>query len=362
MRSDAGYWVAWSKVTGIGAARLKRLWEHFGDLEAAWRAPEGALIRAGLDGRVAAAAANERAVLNPLAERERLESAKVDLITIEDSSYPALLRRGDGGPAFLHVRGELAPEDELSIAVVGSRAVTTYGRQVAQQFTTDLARQGLTIVSGLARGIDAVAHRAAIDAGGRTIAVLGCGVDVVYPPEHRALAAEVAAHGAVVSEFPLGAKPDAPNFPMRNRIIAGMSLGTLVIEAGKTSGALITAANALEWNREVFAVPGSIYSPRCEGTNRLIARGEAKLVSSVEDILEELQVSLVPQQLAMDSLLAHDHTERRLLDQLGHEPVHVDALTRLTDLPVSVVTSTLTMLELRGLVRQVNAMQFVRAR
>jgi DNA processing protein len=362
MRRDAGYWIAWSKVTGIGAARLKRLWEHFGDLEAAWRAPESALVQAGLDGRVAAAAVAERGSLNPLAEQERLAAARVELITIDDPTYPALLRRGDGAPAFLHVRGELVPEDEISIAVVGSRAVTPYGRQVTQQFTTDLARQGLTIISGLARGVDAVAHRAAIDAGGRTIAVLGCGVDVVYPPEHRALAAEIATHGAVVSEFPLGAKPDAPNFPMRNRIIAGMSLGTLVIEAGKSSGALITASNALEWNREVFAIPGSIYSPRCEGTNRLISKGEAKLVSNVNDILEELKVSLVPQQLAMDSLLAHDQTERRLLDRLGQEPVHVDALTRLTDLPVSVVTSTLTMLELRGLVRQVSAMQFVRAR
>ena len=354
--------MAWSKVTGIGAARLKRLWEHFGDLEAAWHATEITLVRAGLDGRTAAAAATERGSLNPLAERERLERANVDLITIGDAAYPALLRRGEGAPACLHVRGELLPEDELAIAVVGSRAITSYGRQVTQQLTSDLARQGLTIVSGLARGIDAVAHRAALDAGARTIAVLGCGVDVAYPAEHRGLAAEIAAHGALVSEFPLGAKPDAPNFPMRNRVIAGMSLGTLVVEAGKTSGALITAACALEWNREVFAVPGNIYSPRCEGTNRLISKGEAKLVSSVGDILEELNVSLVPQQLAMDSLLAHDHTEGRLLDHLGQEPVHVDALTRLTALPVSVVTSTLTMLELRGLVRQVSAMQFVRAR
>ncbi|MGH2387912.1 MAG: DNA-processing protein DprA [Chloroflexota bacterium] len=362
MRQDAGYWVAWSKVTGVGAARLKRLWEHFGDLEAAWRAPQSVLARAGLDSRAAAAALAERGALNPNAERERLERANVELITIDDASYPALLRRGEGAPACFYVRGTLLPEDEMAIAIVGSRAITSYGRQVTQQFTTDLARQGLTIVSGLARGIDAVAHRAALDAGARTIAVLGCGVDVTYPPEHRSLAADVAAHGALISEFPLGAKPDAPNFPMRNRVIAGLSLGTLVIEAGKSSGALITATCALEWNREVFAVPGSIYAPRCEGTNRLISKGEAKLVCAVGDILEELNLSLVPQQLAMDSLLAHDQTEARLLDHLGQEPMHVDALTRLTALPISVVTSTLTMLELRGLVRQVSTMQFVRAR
>lgn len=362
MREDAGYWVAWSKITGIGAARVRRLWEHFGDLGAAWAAPADALQRAGLDRRVAAAAVAERPSLTPDAERDALEQAGVDLITLADSSYPVLLRRGEGGPACLHLRGALVPEDEMAVAVVGSRMITSYGRQATLQFVGDLVRQGLTIVSGLARGIDAVAHRAALEAGGRTIAVLGCGVDVAYPPEHRGLAAEIAAHGAVLSEFPLGAKPDAPNFPMRNNIIAGLSLGTLVIEAGTSSGSLITAARALDWNREVFAVPGSIYAPRCQGTNRLISKGEAKSVSTVDEIMAELNLGLVPQQLAMDGLLAHDHTEGTLLAHLGSEPLHVDALTRLTSLPVSVVTSTLTMLELRGLVRQVSAMQFVRAR
>lgn len=362
MRADAGHWVAWSKITGVGAARVRRLWEHFGDLASAWEAPGDALLRAGLDRRVVAATLAERPRLNPAGEYERLARAGVDLVTIADPTYPALLRRGEGAPACLHVRGTLVAEDEMAIAVVGSRAITSYGRQVTLQMVGELARQGLTIVSGLARGIDAVAHRAALDAGARTIAVLGCGVDVVYPSEHRALAAEIAAQGAVVSEFPLGAKPDAPNFPMRNRVIAGISLGTLVVEAGTTSGALITASYALDLNREVFAVPGSIYAPRCEGTNRLIARGEAKLVTSAAAIMEELNLGLVPQQLALDSLLAHDQTEASLLNHLGQEPLHVDALTRLVDLPISVVTSTLTMLELRGLVRQVSAMQFVRAR
>ncbi|HVA91404.1 MAG TPA: DNA-processing protein DprA [Chloroflexota bacterium] len=362
MREDAGYWIAWSRITGIGAARVRRLWEHFGDLATAWEAPAEALLRAGIDRRVAAAAVSERPALNPRAERDALERAGVDLVTLADPTYPVLLRRGDGGPASLHVRGALVPEDEMAIAIVGSRLISSYGKQVTLQFVGDLARQGLTIVSGLARGIDAVAHRAALEGGARTIAVLGCGVDVVYPPEHRGLAADVAAHGAVVSEFPLGTKPDAPNFPMRNRVIAGLSLGTLVVEAGTSSGALITAACALDWNREVFAVPGSIYAPRSQGTNRLISRGEAKSVSRVEEIMTELNLGLIPQQLAMDGLLAHDHTESKLLDHLGQEPLHIDALIRLTALPVSVVTSTLTMLELRGLVRQVSAMQFVRAR
>lgn len=331
-------------------------------MEVAWRANERELQRAGLDGRTAAAAVAERAALQPEREAERLARSDASLITVADPDYPALLRTVDGAPATLYVRGHLTPGDELSIAVVGNRQVTPYGRQVTQQLVGDLAAQGLTIVSGLARGVDAVAHRCAIDVGGRTIAVLGCGVDVVYPPEHRGLAAEVAGHGALVSEFPLGARPDAPNFPMRNRVISGLSLGTLVVEAGQSSGALITATRALEQNREVFAVPGSIFAPRCTGTNALIKRGEAKLVASAADILEELRVDLVPQQMAMDAMLAHDATEDRLLRLLTQEPMHVDQITRASDLPVSVVSATLTMLELRGLVRQVSTMQYVRAR
>jgi DNA processing protein len=362
MRDDAGYWVAWSKVTGIGASRLRRLWEHFGSLERAWAAPASELMRAGLDQRTVQAAVAERNSVDPISEHQKLASTSTDLITLADAEYPALLRTADGAPAALHVRGELVPEDEVAIAVVGNRAITSYGKQVTLQLVGDLVRNGITIVSGLARGVDAVAHRAAIDAGGRTVAVLGSGLDYIYPAEHRGLAADVANHGALLSEFPLGTKPDAPNFPMRNRVISGLSLGTLVIEAGETSGALITATRALEQNREVFAVPGSIYAPRSAGTNKLIRRGEAKLVTCVEDILEELHLDSRPQQLAMEMVLAHDGTEDRLLKQIGHEPIHVDALTRLTELPVSVVSSTLAMLELRGIVRQITPMQYVRAR
>ena len=276
MRSDAGYWIAWSKVGGVGAARLRRLWEHFGDLGLAWAAGAAELQRAGLDARTVAAALSERAKLDPAAEAERLARSGATLYTIADAEYPALLRPADGAPATLYVRGTLLPGDESAIAVVGNRQVTPYGRQVTLQLVGELAAQGVTIVSGLARGVDAVAHRRALEAGTRTIAVLGCGVDVVYPAEHHGLAKDIVAQGALVSEFPLGTKPDAPNFPMRNRVISGLSLGTLVVEAGETSGALITAARALEQNREVFAVPGSIYSPRSAGTNRLIKRGRGE--------------------------------------------------------------------------------------
>lgn len=362
MRADAGYWIAWSKITGVGAARLKRLWEYFGDLAIAWSATSKDLERAGIDQRTIAAFQAERHGMNPGAEADKLSAANVQLLTLADAEYPASLRQLDGAPACLHIKGSLLPEDEIAIAVVGNRSITGYGRQVTEEMVQALVRHGVTVVSGLARGVDAVAHRTAMDNGGRTLAVLGCGVDIVYPFEHRALSEQICRQGALVSEFPLGTKPDAPNFPMRNRVISGLSLGTLVVEAGETSGALITAARAVEQNREVFAVPGNIYAPRCAGTNALIKRGEAKLVTCVEDILEELDVHLRPQQLAMETILAHDGTEERLLQALGQEPAHVDALTRLTDLPINVVSSTLAMLELRGLVRQVTPMYFVRAR
>ncbi len=331
-------------------------------MERAWKATPHDLLSAGLDQRTVEAAIRERPLLDPVAERERLARSGADFVTMGDHDYPALLRTVDGAPAALHVIGALSPHDEVAIAVVGSRNVTSYGRQATAHLVEGLVRNGVTIVSGLARGVDAVAHRSAIDAGGRTIAVLGCGVDIIYPSEHRSLALDITRHGAIISEFPLGTKPDAPNFPMRNRVISGLSLGTLVVEAGDASGALITAARACEQNREVFAVPGSMFAPRSAGTNRLISRGEAKLVVSVEDILEELHLESAPQQLAMELVLAHDGTEETLLGLLGSEPVHVDSLTRASDLPISVVSSTLAMLELRGIVRQVTHMQYVRAR
>ncbi len=359
---DAGYWIALSKIPGIGPARLRRLWEYFGDMAAAWSAGVHSLRTAGLDARNAETLAGHRSSLYPDREAERLARSGATLLTLADAAYPALLRPLDGAPALLYVRGDLRPDDEAAVAVVGNRRITPYGCQITHHFVADLADHRVTIVSGLARGVDALAHRIALDHGTRTIAVLGSGVDQIYPPEHQALAREIAGAGALVSEFPLGAQPEASNFPLRNRVIAGLSLGTLVIEAGTTSGALITAQRALEQNREVFAVPGSIFAPRSAGTNTLIRHGEAKLVTSAADVLEELQLDDVPRQLGLEPLLAHDATEARLLHVLGPEPVHVDALTRLVDLPVSTVSATLAMLELRGMVRQVSAMLYVRAR
>ncbi len=260
---------------------------------------------------------------------------------------------------MLYVRGDLAPEDEWSVAVVGTRKITPYGREVTHQLCTALARRNITVVSGLARGVDAVAHRAALDAGGRTIAVFACGVDVVYPSEHRQLAADITSSGALISEYPVGSTPDSSNFPARNRIISGVSLGTVVVEAGEKSGALITASRALEQNREVFAVPGSIFGPQSTGTNRLIRDSGAKLVLSVDDVLDELRLQMAPQQMEMRLLLPANEIESTLHALLGPEPVHIDALIRASNLPAAEVSSALVMMELKGLARAAGGMTYV---
>jgi DNA processing protein len=230
------------------------------------------------------------------------------------------------------------------------------------EIAAGLAKSGITVVSGLARGIDSLAHRAALRVGGRTVAVLGCGIDIIYPDEHRGLAKNIIERGAIITEYPLGTKPEGGNFPARNRIISGLSLGTLVIEAGKRSGALITADYALEQGREVFAVPGNINSPKSVGTNRLIQEGAAKLVISEEDVLEELNLTLVEHHQEVRMAVPEDERESQILQCISTEPIHVDEIGQKTGLPIAEVTSTLAMMELKGMVRQVGGMNYAVAR
>ena len=360
--TDQKYWVAFSRVASIGRARLQLLLHHFGSLGNAWRASSADIKDAGLDRRSVAAITAMRSKLDPDTEMERLERQGVTAITWEDADYPRRLKEVYDLPPVLYVKGTLLPEDERSVAVVGTRRATTYGREAASQLTGDLARSGVTIASGLARGIDAIAHRAALDAGGRTIAVLGSGLDIMYPPEHAPLAAQVMEHGALVSEHPLGVRPEAKNFPRRNRIISGMTLGTLVIEAPEGSGAIWTVRHALEQNREVFCVPGSIFSHNSRVTNQLIQDG-AKLVMDYKDVLEELNLAGIGEQLPMAALFAPaDDTEATLLGHLTYDPVHIDEVGRLSGLPIATVSGTLTMMELKGLVKQVGAMNYIRTR
>ncbi len=356
------YWLGFNLVHGIGPARVHTLLDYFGDLGRAWQAREAELQKLGLDSRTIGNVLETRATVDLDVELSRIRDEGIQLLVWDMPAYPRYLREIPNPPPVLFVRGELLERDQWAIAVVGTRRLTSYGRQVTQQLVAGLVRHQVTIISGLARGIDALAHKAALEAGGRTIAVLGSGLDRIYPPENKKLATQIPdGHGAVVTEYALGVKPDAKNFPPRNRVISGMSLGVVVVEAGDRSGALITADFAVDQNREVFAVPGNINSPASRGTNRLIQQG-AKLVSGIEDILEELNLAQIPEKAAVQMALPESAEESLLLSLLSHQPTHIDELTRDAGLPSAQVSSTLTLMELKGMVLQVGGMKYVLAR
>jgi DNA processing protein len=359
--SDLRYWVGFNRVRGIGPLRLRALLDAYGSIERAWHASPEQLKSAGLDSRSIKNLLKTRSSIDLERELKRVEAVGAQILTWESPNYPRLLLETSAPPPVLYVKGELTEDDAWAVAVVGTRRASTYGREVTRRLAGALARNGITIVSGLARGIDGVAHRAALEAGGRTVAVFGCGIDQIYPPEHRKLAHQIAAHGALFSDYPVGTPPEGRNFPPRNRIISGLSLGVLVTNAGKSSGALITADFGAEQGRDVFAVPGSILTQGSVGTNRLIQDG-AKLVSRAEDILEELNLTMVAEQTEARQVLPGDETEAALLEQLSAEPVHVDELQQQSGLPISQVTSTLALMELKGMVRQVGGMKYVVAR
>ena len=335
------------------------LLDRFGSIRTAWNAPLGELVTLGLDRKSIESLQEKRGILDLSHELAKVEQAGASLLTWDSPGYPRYLREIPNSPPLLYVLGEIKSSDQWALAVVGTRRLTVYGRQVTKELVTGLVRNHVTIVSGLAKGIDGEAHKSALDAGGRTIAVLGSGVNHIYPSEHRSLARQIiSGRGAIISDYPLGTAPESRNFPPRNRIISGLSMGVLVIEAGDRSGALISADFGLDQDREVLAVPGNINSPASKGTNRLIKQG-AKLVQNVDDILEELNFALIPEHIAADKILPDTPEEAVLLDHLSRQPTHIDELTRQAGLPTSLVSSTLTMMELKGMVQQVGAMNYV---
>jgi DNA processing protein len=358
---DVRHWVGFSRVSGIGAARLRALLDYFGDVEQAWVAQVHDLEQAGLDKRSLANLVEARKKLDLDAELEKLSRAQIQVLTWDDAAYPPHLLQIYNAPPVLYVRGSLETRDEWAVAVVGTRRASVYGKEAGRLISTGLARAGVTVVSGLARGIDTVAHRACLEAGGRTVAVLGSGLDIIYPRENTRLAAQIIEHGALISEYALGTRPEARNFPPRNRIISGLTLGTVVVEAGRSSGALITADFAAEQGREVFAVPGSIFARGSQGANNLLQQG-AKIVCNISDVLEELNLTMISEQAQARAIIPENETEALLLDHLTEEPVHVDALGRAVNLPIAEVTSTLALMELKGQVRQVGGMNYVLAR
>ncbi|MBI4004296.1 MAG: DNA-protecting protein DprA [Candidatus Omnitrophica bacterium] len=290
--------------------------------------------------------------------------AGVCLVTREQPAYPKLLREIHDPPLVLYIRGTL-PAEELAVAIVGSRHASLYGMQAAERLAYELALRGITIISGLARGIDSAAHRGALKAGGRTVAVLGSGLANLYPPEHAELAAQIAERGAVISEYPMETPPVGSNFPRRNRIISGLSLGVVVVEAAARSGALITVGCALEQGREVFAVPGPITTPTSQGTHQLLKDG-ARLVTSVEDILEELRLAPQPVPQTATSVSAPqrrslaEEEERVFACVRQHEPRYIDAIAQDSGMEMSAVSSLLVQLELRQIIRQLPGKRFIR--
>ena len=355
------YWVGFNLVKGIGAVRLQRLLEYFGDLETAWNASPETLCEAGLSQRIVANFVQLRKDVDLADVLQAIQAQGIRVLTWDDEDYPARLKALDTAPPMLFLRGELIPEDEWAVAIVGTRRITAYGRQVTESIVRTLVRNGVTIISGLARGVDGIAHKAALDAGGRTIAVLGSGVDRIYPPEHRGLAEQIAQNGAILSDYSVGTHPDARNFPPRNRIIAGLSMATVVVEAGRKSGALITAEFAAEQGREVFAVPGNVLAPQSKGTNWLIQQGAHPLLDP-EEILQTLDLTMISAHRQARTVLPADATEAQLFAVLDHSPVHVDEIRSRTNLPIEQVTAALAMMELKGMVRQVSGMRYYAVR
>jgi DNA processing protein len=357
---EKAYWIALNKVAGIGAVRMAALLAHCGSAEAAWRASIHELKAAGIDRRTLANLLQARRDMDVAAEWEHVQNAGVQVLTLQDDEYPPNLRQIDTPPPLLYVRGTLQPNDSWAVAIVGTRRASVYGREVARSLSRDLAASGITVVSGLALGVDTVAHTSALQGQGRTLAVLGSSVDQIYPPENRGLAQAIAENGAIISEYPLGTRPDANNFPPRNRIISGLSRGVIIVEAGERSGALITARFAAEQGRDVFAVPGSILHPGSAGCNTLIQQGAIPLLS-IADVFNHLNLAQVHSQQEARAAISTDPHEAALLGHLTKEPLHLDELVRQSTLPAPQVAGLLTIMELKGLVRQVGALSYVRA-
>ena len=386
LESELKYWVAFHRISGLGPARFAKLESYFGNLEDAWNSSPGQLSAAGLDARTTAEVQSDRPRIDPDGELEALYGAGVRAIHLRSDEYPHRLREIFDPPSVIYVKGNLAPEDERGVAVVGTRRASPYGREMARRLAGDLAASGVSVFSGLARGVDGIAHQAALDAGGRTVAVVGGGLDSIYPPEHAALASRICDQGAMISEYPLGKLPQAQHFPRRNRVISGLSLGVLVVEAGMKSGAMLTVRWALDQDREVFAVPGPVISENSAGTNWLIQQG-AKLVVDHNDVLDELNIAGIGHQLELDRAQSqaavpaangshetadgavcaagisanNEITHNRILGalcDLGGQ-AHVDDLIRTVGLPPADVMAGLTVLELEQKVRQSGGMQFV---
>jgi DNA processing protein len=331
---ERAYWIAFNHIRGVGSARVQRMLKAFGNLQSAWDASRGSLLEAGLDERATDAIVSNRFQLDPESLLNRYAERGIRALVWEDAEYPLRLKELPTPPPVLYVRGALREADNLSVAVVGTRKTTAYGREVTRMFASLLAANGITVVSG---------------------------VDVVYPPEHGRLARRIEESGALISDYPPGTPPDAVNFPPRNRIIAGLAVATLVVEAGEESGALLTASYAADYGRDVFAVPGSVLSESSRGCNRLIASGAHPAISP-DELLCALDLNRIVPNIQMRMAIPDSPVEAKILDALSSEPLHIDLLRAKVNLPVEEVSGALAMMELKGMVRPVGGMQYIALR
>lgn len=354
------FWVAFRLADLASSSRLLALRDHFGSLETAWHA-EASQLRRVLGNREKSLATllAARSRIDPQKEIEALTRAGIDIVTLDDDAYPRLLREIHAPPPVLFYRGELRETDTQAVAIVGTRRMSPYGRAMAAELAGDLARANVTVVSGLALGIDGVAHRSAIEAGGRTIAVLGSGIHDIYPREHAQLARQVAEQGALISDNLPNAKPDRWNFPARNRIISGLSLGVIVVEAPEKSGALITVDFAADQGRDVFAVPGMVTMAGSTGCLKLLREG-ARLVRSAADVLEDLRLHAGANEIEEQQPLLLEEDERRILNILTTDAMHIDDVVETVGLPLPNVAAYLLTLELQGLVQNQGAQYYTR--
>ncbi len=369
MRSDILDWLSLSRIPGIGSLRFQYLIEQFKDPKDIFRASTHELTEVkGIDKRTAQNILenHDKAREQSSGDLQFLMDNKIDLVTFKDQDYPANLKNIHSFPPLLYVKGKLHEQDKLAVGIVGSRKATTYGILVAKKLAEDLASRGITVISGMARGVDSASHRGALEMNGRTIAVLGNGIDICYPSENKDLMEKISTNGAVVSEFPLKTPPQAENFPIRNRIISGLSLGVIIVEANEKSGALITADYALQQGREVFAVPGNVTAETSRGTNRLIKQG-AKLVVAVEDILEEILPGVEMKKTVEPIVLPKtvesnlSDPERKIMSVLSGEPMHVDMIAQNTGFTTIELPQHLLNLELLGHITQLSGKRYVKS-
>lgn len=360
---DLLWWLRLKAVKGVGPIKFNEMVRAFGDPRAVFASDRKSLSKIP---RLGENSINEILDFKPdegFAESQLEKAAKlgIKILTLEDPEYPVNLRPFVDAPPLLYIRGAIVGSDRKAVAIVGSRNATTYGKNTSSGMARQLASAGITVVSGMARGIDSAAHQGALDAGGRTIAVLGCGVDVVYPPENKKLRDAIIEQGAVISEYPIGGKPLQDHFPNRNRIITGLSLGVLAVEAREDSGVFSTVRWAAEQGREVFAVPGPITSATSAGPNQLIKQG-AKMVLGVKDILEELRIEDHPETLPSGPApkIELNDEEALVLTEITDDPRHVDSLAENLRISPADTLRTLFSLEMKGLVRQMPGKMYVR--